>query len=73
MYSLWQALNVCASIYKTDTLRDRFLPLFFKVTGEVWVCMGRTRKHLWKLWVVCFACRAFFQFLSLLSFQICRV
>lgn len=33
-------------------LRDRFLSLFFKVNGEVWVSIGRTRKYLGKLRVV---------------------
>lgn len=53
MLSLWQVLDASALIFsRTATLRDSFLPLFFKVSGEVWVSMGRTRKCLWKLSVV---------------------
>lgn len=41
MYSLWQVLDVYASIYnRTTTLRDSFLPLFFKASGEVWLVWG---------------------------------
>lgn len=52
MYSLWQVLDFYLIYSRTAMLRDRFLSLFFKVDGEVWVGTGRTRKHLWKLRIV---------------------